>query len=56
MVTVGCDRVTSEAALAVAEQHDDVWAPVGRPDPVPTSSSSPPRTVSFCQGENGSVE
>lgn len=29
MVTVGCDRDTSLAAIAVAEQHDDVWATVG---------------------------
>lgn len=29
MVTVGCDRATSEAAIAVAERHDDVYATVG---------------------------
>jgi len=29
MVTVGCDRLTSQAAIAVAERHDDVWATVG---------------------------
>jgi TatD DNase family protein len=29
MVTVGCDRVTSEAAIALAAQHPDVWATVG---------------------------
>ncbi len=29
MVTVGCDRATSEAALAVAADHDTVWATVG---------------------------
>jgi TatD DNase family protein len=29
MVTVGCDRDTSLAAIAAAEHHDDVWATVG---------------------------
>lgn len=29
MVTVGCDRATSEAAIAAAERHADVWATVG---------------------------
>lgn len=29
MVTVGCDRETSRAAIAVAAEHDDVWATVG---------------------------
>ena len=29
MVTVGCDRPTSLAAIAVAAGHDDVWATVG---------------------------
>ncbi len=29
MVTVGCDRATSLAAIAVAADHDDVWATVG---------------------------
>ena len=29
MITVGCDRATSLAAIAVAEQFDDVWATVG---------------------------
>jgi TatD DNase family protein len=29
MITVGCDRPTSLAALAVAADHDDVWATVG---------------------------
>lgn len=29
MVTVGCDRATSEAAIAVADAHADVWATVG---------------------------
>ncbi len=29
MVTVGCDRETSLAAIAAAERHDDVWATVG---------------------------
>src|SRR4051812_44345752 len=29
MITVGCDRVTSLAAIAVAAQFDDVWATVG---------------------------
>jgi TatD DNase family protein len=29
MVTVGCDRATSLAAIAVAEAHPDVWATVG---------------------------
>ena len=29
MVTVGCDRDTSLAAIAAAERHDDVWATVG---------------------------
>lgn len=29
MITVGCDRPTSEAAIAVAAEHDDVWATVG---------------------------
>lgn len=29
MVAVGCDRETSEAAIAVAAEHDDVWATVG---------------------------
>jgi TatD DNase family protein len=29
MVTVGCDRETSIAAIAVAERFDDVWATVG---------------------------
>ncbi|NNE12482.1 MAG: TatD family hydrolase [Ilumatobacter sp.] len=29
MVTVGCDRATSLAALAVAAEHPDVWATVG---------------------------
>ncbi len=29
MVTVGCDRSTSEAAIRTAAEHDDVWATVG---------------------------
>jgi TatD DNase family protein len=29
MVTVGCDRETSERAIATADRHDDVWATVG---------------------------
>ncbi len=29
MVSVGCDRATSEAAIAVAAEHPDVWATVG---------------------------
>jgi TatD DNase family protein len=29
MVTVGCDRATSLAAIDVAARHDDVWATVG---------------------------
>ena len=29
MVSVGCDRATSLAAIAAAEQHDSVWATVG---------------------------
>ncbi len=29
MITVGCDRATSLAAIAVAEQFDDVWATIG---------------------------
>lgn len=29
MVTVGCDRATSQAAIAVAAEHPDVWATVG---------------------------
>ena len=29
MVTVGCDRATSLAAIEVAGRHDDVWATVG---------------------------
>ncbi|MDH5580104.1 MAG: TatD family hydrolase, partial [Betaproteobacteria bacterium] len=29
MITVGCDRTTSVAAIAVAADHDDVWATVG---------------------------
>jgi len=29
MITVGCDRATSLAAIAVANQFDDVWATVG---------------------------
>ena len=29
MITVGCDTETSLAAIAVAEQFDDVWATVG---------------------------
>lgn len=29
MVTVGCDRATSLAAIAAAEEHDGVWATVG---------------------------
>lgn len=29
MLTVGCDRATSRAAIAVAASHDDVWATVG---------------------------
>lgn len=29
MVTVGCDRATSLAAIAAAEAHPDVWATVG---------------------------
>lgn len=29
MVTVGCDRDTSLAAIDAAERHDDVWATVG---------------------------
>lgn len=29
MVTVGCDRATSLAAIAAAERHDGVWATVG---------------------------
>ena len=29
MVTIGCDRATSEAAIAVAAEHDQVWATVG---------------------------
>lgn len=29
MVAVGCDRATSEAAIATANEHDEVWATVG---------------------------
>lgn len=29
MVTIGCDRETSLAAIAAAERHPDVWATVG---------------------------
>ena len=29
MITVGCDRATSLAAIDVAAHHDDVWATVG---------------------------
>jgi TatD DNase family protein len=29
MITIGCDRATSLAAIATAAQHDDVWATVG---------------------------
>ncbi len=29
MVTVGCDRATSLAAIKAASEHDDVWATVG---------------------------
>ncbi len=29
MITVGCDRATSLAAIDVAARHDDVWATVG---------------------------
>jgi TatD DNase family protein len=29
MITVGCDRPTSQAAIAVAAEHADVWATVG---------------------------
>jgi TatD DNase family protein len=29
LVTVGCDRATSEAAIRVAAEHDGVWATVG---------------------------
>lgn len=29
MITVGCDRATSLAAIAVARAHDGVWATVG---------------------------
>jgi len=29
MIAVGCDRATSEAAIATAAQHHDVWASVG---------------------------
>jgi TatD DNase family protein len=29
MVTVGCDRETSLAAIAAAERYDDIWATVG---------------------------
>jgi TatD DNase family protein len=29
MITVGCDRATSLAAIATAEAHDGVWATVG---------------------------
>ena len=29
MITVGCDRATSLAAIAVAAEHPDVWATVG---------------------------
>jgi hypothetical protein len=29
LVTVGCDRATSEAAIAVASRHDNVFATVG---------------------------
>jgi TatD DNase family protein len=29
MVVVGCDRATSQAAIAVAAEHPDVWATVG---------------------------
>ena len=29
MLTVGCDRATSLAAIAVAAEHPDVWATVG---------------------------
>jgi TatD DNase family protein len=29
MITVGCDRETSQAAIAVAASHSDVWATVG---------------------------
>lgn len=29
MITVGCDAATSQAAIAVADEFDDVWATVG---------------------------
>ncbi len=29
MITVGCDRASSEAAIAIAAEHDGVWATVG---------------------------
>lgn len=29
MIAVGCDRETSEAAIAAADEHDQVWATVG---------------------------
>ena len=29
MITVGCDRETSQAAIAVAAAHSNVWATVG---------------------------
>jgi TatD DNase family protein len=29
MITIGCDRATSEAAIAAADAHPEVWATVG---------------------------
>lgn len=29
MIAVGCDRATSEAAIAAAAEHDGIWASVG---------------------------
>lgn len=29
MIAVGCDRATSEAAIAAADAHDGIWASVG---------------------------
>ena len=29
LITVGCDRATSESAIAIAGEYDDVWATVG---------------------------
>lgn len=29
MITVGCDRATSEQAIEIASRHDNVWATVG---------------------------